>query len=428
VAVQDLLAVGTGCGHGAVGVQGDAPRPAMHGDQMMERTEQDHVGQAGRATLGTRNNVVRLTGHRRLVAAGESAAAIAHGHRAAQMHRDGLGQCADVQRQAYRRDRPRSQPGPQVRRQAARARQQVGRGLDDHLSHGPLGPPVPGRSGVRRLVWRGGLRAVAGAAKGCEAESGGPVRARSDGADLTWPRWGAVQQRSGEAVQHAGVDAAGHHRDDLRVAVITRAGGRLARPGGFGFGGAGQAAQPVQVHMQHDLRRLPRPLGQTSGPGKPPAGLTRNLHRDLRHTRALADPAGSTDALTRSPRPRQPIKMYYLRLQSLGGSVSSTSDLLASAPFVIAAAAAAIGSSTIRSLISAIFERPKQHTIIVRHADREIKLEAASNANIEQVMEALLMTMKGERETAASAKPERSSDNEGEGLNASGPQAGRQDS
>jgi hypothetical protein len=103
--------------------------------------------------------------------------------------------------------------------------------------------------------------------------------------------------------------------------------------------------------------------------------------------------------------------------------VSSTSDLLASSPFVIAAAAATIGSNTIRSLISAIFERPKQHSIIVRHANREIKIEAASSATVEQVMEALQKTMKTERGATAAGQPEQPRNNEADRLNASETQA-----
>jgi hypothetical protein len=62
-----------------------------------------------------------------------------------------------------------------------------------------------------------------------------------------------VPQRGGEAVEYAGVDTAGRDRDDLRVAVITRPGGRLPSPRGFGLGSAGQSAEPVRIHMQHNL-------------------------------------------------------------------------------------------------------------------------------------------------------------------------------
>ena len=90
-----------------------------------------------------------------------------------------------------------------------------------------------------------------------------------------------MQQGGGEAVQHAGIDAAGDHRDDLRVAVITRARGRLPGPGSLGFGGAGQAAEPVQIHMQHDLRRLARPFRQAPRPGQPPAGVFEGVVQPL---------------------------------------------------------------------------------------------------------------------------------------------------
>ena len=222
----------------------------------------DQVGQAGGAALGAGNDVVRLAGGHRLVAAGEAAAAVAYRHRPAQVHRDGLGQCADVQRQAHRRDRPRRQTRPQVGREPARPRQQVGRGLQDQPPRSPLGPGPPRRVGVAGLVW-----------------GGGPVW--SGGAGLTWAARGAVQQDGGEAVQDAGVDAAGDDRDDLRVAVITRPGGRLPGPGGLGFGSAGQAAEPVQIHVQHNLRRLARPLGQAPGPDEAPAGVFEGVVQPL---------------------------------------------------------------------------------------------------------------------------------------------------
>jgi hypothetical protein len=177
------------------------------------------------------------------------------------MHRDGLADRADIQRQAHRRYRPRCQPRPQVGSQASRSRQQVGCGFQDHPPRRSLGPRLPRGTGITDLVW---------------------------GGTLGWAGRGAVQQRGGEAVQHAGVDAARHHRDDLRVAVITRAGGGLAGPGSLGFGGTGQSTQPVQIQVQHDLRRLPRPLRQTPRPDQPPAGLARRLHHDLRHIRIRA--------------------------------------------------------------------------------------------------------------------------------------------
>jgi hypothetical protein len=60
VAVQGPVAVGAGRGHGAVGVQDDAPAPPVDRDEVMEGAEECQVGQAGRAALGAGDDVVRF--------------------------------------------------------------------------------------------------------------------------------------------------------------------------------------------------------------------------------------------------------------------------------------------------------------------------------------------------------------------------------
>lgn len=103
--------------------------------------------------------------------------------------------------------------------------------------------------------------------------------------------------------------------------------------------------------------------------------------------------------------------------------MSSTSDLATSIPFVVAAVSL-LGLKSVRSIISSIFERPKQHTIIVRHANNEIKLEGASSATIEQVLDALRTTMRSESETAEWTHPQQADSSSGEGLRSSEPQHG----
>ena len=153
-------------------------------------------------------------------------------------------------------------------------------------------PPGGTRVGAAGLVWGGGLAwrrgPGAGAGPGRAVRglggNGGPGESGRGGGraiGLSWGRRGAVQQSGGEPVQHTGVDAAGHDRHDLRVAVITRARGRRPGPRGFGFGGAGQAAQPVQVQVQHDLGRLPGPLGQEPRPDQPPARIVQGVVQPL---------------------------------------------------------------------------------------------------------------------------------------------------
>src|SRR5580700_6551311 len=88
VAAQDALAICAGRGHRAVRVQADRPAPAVHGNEMVKSAEQEQILEAGGAALASGPDVMHLTGRGPLSAAGEPAAAVPGGHRAAQVRRD----------------------------------------------------------------------------------------------------------------------------------------------------------------------------------------------------------------------------------------------------------------------------------------------------------------------------------------------------
>ena len=86
-------------------------------------------------------------------------------------------------------------------------------------------------------------------------------------------------QGSGDAVQQREVDVPGHdrHYRGITVGAWRRGGaapgpGRV-RPGGFRAGGAVQAAELIEGHMELDLGGLPGPLGQASRAREPAARL-----------------------------------------------------------------------------------------------------------------------------------------------------------
>ena len=85
---------------------------------------------------------------------------------------------------------------------------------------------------------------------------------------------GAADQAD-EAVEGGRVDVAGDDRHDRRVTFGSGRGDR-AGEGGFGVGGAGHAAQPVQVHVQDDLGGLAGAVRQAvrrrRAAGRPPRG------------------------------------------------------------------------------------------------------------------------------------------------------------
>ena len=58
--MQDALTVGAACGDSAVGAQGQGPVPLVHGDQVVERAEQDQVVQAGGPAVGSGSQVMDL--------------------------------------------------------------------------------------------------------------------------------------------------------------------------------------------------------------------------------------------------------------------------------------------------------------------------------------------------------------------------------
>src|ERR1700722_2363376 len=99
VAVPGSGAVGAGRGGGAVGIELDRPAPAVDPDEVVEDAEQDHVGQAGPAALGSGLDVVDLAGGGFLGAAGGGAVPVAGDDGAAQVRGDGAGRGADVQGQ-----------------------------------------------------------------------------------------------------------------------------------------------------------------------------------------------------------------------------------------------------------------------------------------------------------------------------------------
>jgi hypothetical protein len=188
VAVQCFVSGWAGRGYGAVGVQDDGPAPAVHGDQVVEGAQEHQVGQAGRAALGAGNDVVRMAGCCRLVAAGEAAAGVAYRDRAAQVHRDGFGRCADVQWQAGRRDRARRQAGSAGRTRARRA-----------LTAGRLRPDAGRRRRGRRAAAgpssarrrEDPAAGVAGTAAGTAAREA----AMTSGAMISWPACGSRARR-----------------------------------------------------------------------------------------------------------------------------------------------------------------------------------------------------------------------------------------
>src|SRR5262249_60820300 len=90
-AVEGRGAVGAGGGDGAGGEQHDAPAPPVHGDQVVERAQQQQIGQAGGAAVRPGQDVVRLAGGRGLGAAGGAAAPVPGDHQPAEEGGDGGG-------------------------------------------------------------------------------------------------------------------------------------------------------------------------------------------------------------------------------------------------------------------------------------------------------------------------------------------------
>jgi hypothetical protein len=100
VAMQGASAVGTSrCGC-AVRVENQCPAPAVHGDEVMEAAEQTAVGDRRFAAVGARPQVVNVTDHRGLVTARKPTVMIPASDGAADVHGDGVGGGADVERQA----------------------------------------------------------------------------------------------------------------------------------------------------------------------------------------------------------------------------------------------------------------------------------------------------------------------------------------
>jgi hypothetical protein len=98
----------------------------MYGDKMMKRTQQDQVAEAGRPAFGPRLDVVHMTDPGRLAAAGGGAVPVAGDDRPPLVRRDGVGDLADVKRQADRWGKLRGeQPGPQERREPSPPRQDI---------------------------------------------------------------------------------------------------------------------------------------------------------------------------------------------------------------------------------------------------------------------------------------------------------------
>jgi hypothetical protein len=66
--------------------------------------------------------------------------------------------------------------------------------------------------------------------------------------------------------------------------------------------------------------------------------------------------------------------------------MSDTSDLLQAALLVTLSCAFYFMSKSVRRVVSSIFNRPGQHTIIVRHADHQINIAAARSGEVEQTI------------------------------------------
>ena len=165
------------------------------------------------------DDVVRLACRGGLGAAGEPAVPVPDGDRPAQVHRDGVGDRADVQRQADRRDQVIGQPGPQVAGEPAGPGQQADGPGDDELPGGPLGPQPPPAAGDQPRPGR----------------AAGPGRADPE---PCWPATGlagaalaglAAEQLGGELAQELVVEVAGDDRDDRRVTVRAGPGRRPRR-------------------------------------------------------------------------------------------------------------------------------------------------------------------------------------------------------
>jgi hypothetical protein len=71
--------------------------------------------------------------------------------------------------------------------------------------------------------------------------------------------------------------------------------------------------------------------------------------------------------------------------------MSGTSDLLQTA-LPVTLSCVFLASRSVRGVVSSIFNRPGQHTIIVRHADHQINVEAARSGEVEQTIARILAT------------------------------------
>jgi hypothetical protein len=79
-------------------------------------------------------------------------------------------------------------------------------------------------------------------------------------------------QRGGQQVQGHGVEVAGDDRDDAGITLTTWPRRRTpGRPRRFRIGGAVQAAQLIQRHVQQDLGGLAGAVWQAPGGDQPPA-------------------------------------------------------------------------------------------------------------------------------------------------------------
>lgn len=70
--------------------------------------------------------------------------------------------------------------------------------------------------------------------------------------------------------------------------------------------------------------------------------------------------------------------------------MSVKTDLAQTVPIVALCGVFLLKSRLARQVVSSIFIEPKLHTIIVRHADRQINIEAARSGEVEETVSRIL--------------------------------------